>query len=253
MRSTSSATMDLGVVGLLHALAQVGVDHFLQVVDVVQEDVVHLVDGRLDVARHGDIDQEHGLVAAGGDDALHVVFAQDVMRRAGRGDHDIDLGQHADEARVFDRSALEEAGHFDGALVGAVGDEDVGRARAAQVAGGQFGHLARAHDHDRAVVERAEDLARQLDGSVADGDGHLADAGIGADAFGDAECAGEQAFQPSADGPGVLGGGVGVLELAEDLRLADHHGIEARRPRGRGDGWPRGLRAGKCVGRWIVR
>ena len=73
----------LGVVGLLHALAQVGVDHFLQVVDVVEEDVVEVVDRGLDIARHRDIDQEHRLVAAGGDDALHLLLVQDVVRRAG--------------------------------------------------------------------------------------------------------------------------------------------------------------------------
>ena len=84
----------LGVVGLFHALAQVGVDHFLQVVDIVEEDVVEVVDGGLDIARHGDIDEEHRLVAAGGDDALHLVLVQDVVRRAGAGDQDIHLGQH---------------------------------------------------------------------------------------------------------------------------------------------------------------
>ena len=72
----------LGVVRLLHALAQVGVDHFLQVVDVVEEDVVEIVDRGLDVARHRDIDQEHRLVAARGDDALHLFLVQDVVRRA---------------------------------------------------------------------------------------------------------------------------------------------------------------------------
>ena len=143
MRSTSSATSCLGVVRLFHALAQVGVDHFLQVVDIVEEDVVQVVDRGLDIARHRDIDQEHRLVAAGGDDALHLFLVQDVVRRAGAGDQDIDLRQHGGEARVLDRRALEELGHFHGALMRAVGDEDVGGAGAAQVARGEFAHLAR--------------------------------------------------------------------------------------------------------------
>ena len=37
----------------------------------------------------------------------------------------------------------------------------------------------------------------------------------------------QQAVQPAAERAAILGGGVGGLELAEDLRLADHHGIEA--------------------------
>ena len=82
----------LGVIGFLGALAEVGVDDFLQVVDVVQEDVVELVHGRLDIARHSDIDEEDRLVAARGDDALHLVLVEDVVRRAGAGDEDVHLG-----------------------------------------------------------------------------------------------------------------------------------------------------------------
>ncbi len=37
----------------------------------------------------------------------------------------------------------------------------------------------------------------------------------------------EQAFQPAAERAAILGGGVGGLELAQDLRLAHHHGIQA--------------------------
>ena len=133
----------------------------------------------------------------------------------------------ADEAGVLDRRALEELGHFDGALVGAVGDEDVRAPRAAQVAGGQFAHFAGADDHDGAVVERAENLARQFHRGVADGDGHLADAGLGAHALGDAEGAAHQAVQPAAERAAILGGGVGGLELSQNLRLAHHHGIQA--------------------------
>ena len=129
MRSTSSRHDGLGVLGLLQALAQVGVDHFLQIVDIVEEDVVELVDGGLDIARHRDIDQEHRPVAARGDHALHLVFVQDVVRRAARRDHDIHLRQHAEKAGVFDRRALEQPGHFVGALVGPVGDEDVATRR----------------------------------------------------------------------------------------------------------------------------
>ena len=149
------------------------------------------------------------------------------MRRAGRSDEDVHLGQHGHEAGVFDRRALEKRGHLDGALVGAVGDEDVRRAGAAQVARGQLRHLARARNHDRAVGERSENLARQLHGGVTHRYGHLADAGLGAHALGHAEGAGEQAFQPAADRAGILGGGVGGFELSQDLRLADHHGIQA--------------------------
>ena len=36
-----------------------------------------------------------------------------------------------------------------------------------------------------------------------------------------------QAIEPAAERAAILGRGVGGLELSEDLRFADHHGIEA--------------------------
>ena len=129
----------LGVVRFLHALAQVGVDHFLQIVDVVEEDVVEVVDRGLDIARHGDIDEEHRLVAAGGDDALHLVLVQDVVRRAGARRSGYPPRAACSTKRVYSTGVpWKSFGHFDGALMGAVGDEDVRRAGAAQVARGQL-------------------------------------------------------------------------------------------------------------------
>ena len=48
----------LGPLGLARALAQVRVHHLLEVVDVVAVDVVERVHARLDVAGHGDVDEE---------------------------------------------------------------------------------------------------------------------------------------------------------------------------------------------------
>jgi len=52
-----------------------------------------------------------------------------------------------------------------GALVGAVGDEDVGRARAAQVARRQLRHLARAASMTVRLSSDPKNLARQLHGA----------------------------------------------------------------------------------------
>ncbi len=168
MRSTSCCDDLLGSFGFLAPLAQIGVDHFLQIVDVVEEDVVEIVDRGFDVAGHRNIDEEHGLVAASANHALHFVFMQDVVRRAAGSDQDIHFRQHVDEAAVLDRRALKQLGHLDGAFVSAVGDEDVRSAGTPQVPGGEFRHLARPGDHDGAVVQRTEDFARQFDGGVAD-------------------------------------------------------------------------------------
>jgi hypothetical protein len=55
----------------LLAIGDVRTDRLLQIVDVIDENAVDLVHRRIDVARNGDIDKEHGLVLA----QRHELFA----------------------------------------------------------------------------------------------------------------------------------------------------------------------------------
>jgi hypothetical protein len=57
--------------------------------------------------------------------------------------------------------------------------------------------------------------------------------GLGPHALGDRECRLEQAIEQRPGRAGVLCRAVGILELAEDLRLAEHHRVESRRDRER--------------------
>ena len=86
-------------------------------------------------------------------------------------------------------------GHAAGALLGAVGHQDGARALLHQVARGQFAHLARAHQEHRPPLQRAEDLARQVDGHRSDGNRIRADSGLGAHLFGRGKGALQQVFQ----------------------------------------------------------
>ena len=96
-----------------------------------------------------------------------------------------------------------------------------------QVLQGQFGHLAGAHQQDGLAGQLAEDLPGQADRGIADADGVVADAGFAAHPFGHGEGLVQQAVQNGAGGL-VLGGlPVGLLDLPQDLGLAQDHGIEA--------------------------
>src|SRR4029077_17708052 len=96
----------------------------------------------------------------------------------------------------------------------------------AKVPGGELGHFSRADDHDCTIRKRSENLSRELDRGVADRDSHLADTGFRADPLGDAEGAREQAVHPSADRTARLCSSISGLHLAENLGLAEDHGIE---------------------------
>ena len=91
-RSTSRGNEGLGVDGLAAALVHVGGGHLLQVVDVVDEDAFELVHRRVHVAGHGNVDEEHGPVAAAMQEGLAVLAAEDGVRRAGGADDDVGVG-----------------------------------------------------------------------------------------------------------------------------------------------------------------
>ena len=234
--------------GLSAAVGEVCGGDLLQVVDVVDEAAFHLVHPGVDVAGDGDVDEEHGAVAAALQKALAVGAVEDGMLGAGGGDDDVcarglvveevegdDLGGAGEAGAVDGDGAVGElhgdlacdlAGEERGALRGAVGDEDGGCSLLDEVARGEVGHLARADEQDGLAAQAAEDLAGEIDGDRCDGDGGAADLGLGADSLGHREGALQERFERRGDGAGLARDGVGLLDLTEDLRLADDHGVE---------------------------
>ena len=109
----------------------------------------------------------------------------------------------------------------------AVGHVDRERALLDQVLGGQLAHLAGADQQHRAAVEAVEDLLGQLHRGEGDRDRVPRDLRLRAHALGHAEGLAEQRVQLRPDRLARLRQREGVLHLAEDLRLADHHRVEA--------------------------
>ncbi len=77
-------------------------------------------------------------------------------------------------------------------------------------------------------VQVAEDLLCQLHGGGADGHRPFGEPGLGADPLRDGDGLLDQLVQNGARGLGLEGDIEGVLELSQDLRLSQHHGVEAR-------------------------
>ena len=199
----------------------------LQIVDVVDEDAFDLVHRRIDVARNGDIDEEHGAVAAAMHELLAVFSAEDGVRRAGGADDDVGFGGGFVELFEWNDAAVEGLSELTGAFERAVGDEDGSGTLLDEVAGGEFAHFAGADEEDGAALQRSEDLAGKFDRDRCDGDGVGADGGFSADTLGGGEGGLQQMFELAGDGAGSARDGEGFFDLAEDLRLADDHGVEA--------------------------
>ncbi len=109
---------------------------------------------------------------------------------------------------------------------GAVGDQQPLHPGLAQVFGGQFDGLAGTDQQHGRVFQPRERILRQPHR----GRGHRnrvgADAGIGTGALGHRERLLEQPVQVLADGAVVARQRPGVLDLAQDLRLAQHHRVQ---------------------------
>ena len=75
----------------LPALLEIIVGDGLEVIDVIEVNVLQKVDLGVDVARHGDVDEQQRAVAAQFHQRLEPRAIEHVMRRGGAADDDIDL------------------------------------------------------------------------------------------------------------------------------------------------------------------
>ena len=126
-----------------------------------------------------------------------------------------------------DRGRLQALGDALRAIEAAVGDDHAADLLRVQVPRGELDHVAGADQERRVALEAAEDAARELDAGGCDRDRARADGGLAADLLGDGERRLEQPVQQRARGARLLRRAVGVLQLAEDLGLAEDQRIES--------------------------
>ncbi len=74
------------------AVGEVGLGDLLEVVDVVDEAAFDFVHAGVDVAGDGDVDEEHGAVAATLEEVLAVGAAEEFLGGTGGGDDDVGAG-----------------------------------------------------------------------------------------------------------------------------------------------------------------
>ncbi len=109
----------------------------------------------------------------------------------------------------------------------AVEYQQVGYAVIPQVTAAQLHHFAGAYQHDGLAVQVAENLARQHYCRVGDRNRMFADAGAGADGLGGGEGVLEQAIENSSQAACIVSLLPGLLQLTQDLGLAEHQGVQS--------------------------
>src|SRR5438045_7843929 len=76
---------------LIFALLEIICRDGLEIVDVIEIDILHEIDFRLNIARHGNIDEQQWPIFSCAHEGLKSSAIQNVMRRGGAADNDINL------------------------------------------------------------------------------------------------------------------------------------------------------------------
>ena len=92
---------------------------------------------------------------------------------------------------------------------------------------GEPGHRAGSDDERLGLLERADVGHRRGERGVEERLGDAVERGLGVGPLADAQRLLEGAGEVAGERTGVLRGGEGLAELAEDLRLAERHRVEA--------------------------
>ena len=214
------------VPGRLLTALQVGRRHALQVVQVEHAHVGELPDARVDVARHGHVDEGAG----GHADRARALDQRRVDEEAGRAarrDHEVRGRDRVGQAIEGGHRGAQVLGQALGALARAAGDGEVLDAAVAQGARRQHPGRAGPHDERAAVGQRRHVLPREIDGGAADGDGVAADRRLRARALAGAQGVVQKPRERRVERPRLGGGAQRLAHLAQDLALAQHLGIDA--------------------------
>ena len=156
----------------------------------------------------------------------------DRIRARGRGDDDVGLAQVRRDLVEADREALELGRELARALDAAVGDDHAPQSVGVQVARGERDRLAGADQERGAVVEAREHRPGHAHGGSTPPTRRSRRSRVSVRTrLATEKAAWNRRFSIGPGRAGFLGRAVGVLELPEDLRLAEHQRVESRRDR----------------------
>src|SRR5437764_737522 len=152
--------------------------HRLEIVDVVQEDVLELGDRGLHIARHAEIEDTQRTPAAASDGRRDAVPGDDGVRRRGRAEHDVGIGEVLPRLVQREGACPQLFGDRPRALVGAVGHERHPHALghgAGPLGEVEFRAIARGEQHAAARTRRqhARERRRHFPGLVREALAHL--------------------------------------------------------------------------------
>ena len=203
-----------------------GLHHLGQIVHGVEKNVLERLHFGLDVTGYRQIDHEHGPVLALLERAFHRAQADDGQAAGSATDHSVKFMQALWQIAQSQYFSPKAPGQFFAALQRAVGNRQGLRVFRSEMGGRQLNHFTGTHKQDPDVRQILKELTGQAHRGRCHADAVGANVGVTAHVLGHRKRALEQLLQRSAYGAGVFCCAHRVFHLAEDLRLAQHHGVQ---------------------------
>ena len=201
-----------------------------EVVDAIQPHPRPLADPRIEITGHGEVEHHEWPSFAAALGPHEKVERHNMVAGTGRAHHEISGHQFAYEVVERRRPRVESCREVARPGRSAIDDHDVPRARRPKIPQRLRGHLAGTHEQHPLVVEPLEHTAGKIgDGHARDRDPLTAQRRLRRHPLRRTERRLKHAGRERTGGLAVLGDGPRLLDLREDLRLAEHHAVEAGR------------------------
>ena len=198
-----------------------------QIVDVEQASAVAIMDARVEITRHGNVQNHESSFAAPVD--LSIALQRD-DRLGGAGSRKNDVRAANGVVELFPRCGLPAArfGYLLSLGLAAIGNPNLLRLQFRQITQGQLPHLARPDHQHFFVVKVIENLPDIVDGRARHGDMSMGNACFVPHPSGHQSRMLEERVKQGADTGALLGDFVGSFHLAGDLPFTDDQTVQAR-------------------------
>ena len=160
------------------------------------------------------------------DGGLNLLERHDRIGARGRADKNVRFGESALQFGQRQRESAKAVGQLSCFVDVAISDKQAADTLACQMLCEQFDRDAGAHQDGCVLTETSEKLLSKAHSRIGDRNRTRADFGIGPNLLGHRKRVLEQSTKLLADGARCLRGSVRVLELTENLRFAENHGIQ---------------------------
>ncbi|ABC28577.1 conserved hypothetical protein [Hahella chejuensis KCTC 2396] len=202
-------------------------DDLTQIVDGIEIYVGEFADFFLYVPGNSDIHHKHGFMLASLERLLHRAFAKNRQRTGGGSDNDIRTVQIFRDVGKPYSAAMEFSGQISGPGERAIGDNQRTHPGAVQMTRHQLNRLAGANQQGGILLHIGENMRRHAYRRISNGDGVFSNRRLGPHPLRDSECMLKQAIQWAAQRTSGSAGSMRFFHLPKNLRLAQHHGINA--------------------------